>query len=224
MKLSVIIPALNEEEGIGGTLDEIKKSLDGRYEYEIVVVDDGSKDRTGDIAKSKGARVIRHPVNKGYGAAIKTAVEGSRYDTICLLDADATYPSPQIPDLMDAFTGDGCIVSGSRFMGKNMGMPIIRKIGNKFFVILASTLMMHRISDISSGMKIFTKKTFNDLQPLPDDLDMIVVMTLRTLKRKMKFVEIPIEYRGRMGSSKLSAVREGFRFLRTIIHMSLFGG
>jgi glycosyltransferase involved in cell wall biosynthesis len=220
--LSVVIPALNEEDGIGSTLDDVDATLKGVVEYEIVVVDDGSTDRTGKIAAAK-ARVIRHERNRGYGAAIKTGIKSAKYGTICLLDADSTYPPKDIPRLLEAYGGDRCIVSGARFLGKNVGMPWIREVGNTFFYNLASLLNGRRIHDISSGMKVFSKKTFDELQPLPDTLDMMLVITIRAIKKGMTFKELPIDYHDRKGASKLHALRDGLRFLRSIVKTSITG-
>ncbi|MBD3388034.1 MAG: glycosyltransferase [Candidatus Altiarchaeales archaeon] len=222
MELSVVVPALNEEDGVGETVEEVRAALAG-VTHEIVVVDDGSSDRTGEVAESAGARIIRHETNRGYGAAIKTGVENSSYGVICLLDADHTYPPAAIPKLLGEFKGDGCIVSGSRFLGVNAGMPFIRKLGNTFFIYLTSILLMKRVYDVSSGMKVFSKTTFDELQPLPDTLDMMIVITIRSHKRGYLFREVPIGYDDRKGASKLSAFREGVRFLTTIVRTSILG-
>jgi glycosyltransferase involved in cell wall biosynthesis len=221
MSLSIVIPALNEEKGIGDTLDGIRANLNGITDYEVVIVDDGSTDKTAEIASEKGAIVIKHDRNRGYGAAIKTGVGRAKYETICLLDADCTYPPSSIPQLLKNYRGDNCIVSGSRFLGKNMGMPFTRRVGNTFFLNLASILNGKRIYDVSSGMKIFSKRTFDSLQPLPDGLDMMLVLTIRSVKKGMTLVEVPIEYNDRKGASKLNSLREGTRFLMTVMKTSL---
>jgi glycosyltransferase involved in cell wall biosynthesis len=222
MGLSIVIPALNEQQGIARTLQEIKSALDGAIEYEIVVVDDGSTDATVREA-SKAATVISHGRNRGYGAAIKTGVEKSRFDTICLLDADCTYPPAGIMTLYKAYKSESDIISGSRFLGRNEGMPPIRKLGNSIFAMMASILLGRRVHDVSSGMKVFSKGAFKALAPLPDTLDMMLVITIRAIKRGYSFKEIPIEYGNRQGSSKLSAIREGARFAITIFRTGIFG-
>ncbi len=222
MKLSVVIPALNEEEGIGRTIDDLNKTLKG-LEYEIIVIDDGSTDNTSKIVNEKKAVLVRHKVNKGYGAAIKTGIKKSKFDTICLLDADHTYPPDEIPHLMSHYTELGGIISGSRFLGTNTGMPIIRKLGNMFFIRLTSLLLLKRVHDVSSGMKIFSKDTIEKLKPLPDTLDMMLVITIRAIKKGISFKEIPITYMDRKGASKLSAFKEGARFFKTIVKTALLG-
>jgi|WetSurMetagenome_2_1015567.scaffolds.fasta_scaffold172835_2 glycosyltransferase involved in cell wall biosynthesis len=222
MALSVVIPAYNEEEGIGATLAEVHRALTGLGDYEVVVVDDGSTDRTAEIA-GRDARVIRHERNMGYGAAIKTGVAKCAYETICLLDADCTYPPSAIPSLLERFSGDGCIVSGSRFLGSNRGMPLMRMVGNTFFTNFASLLLMRRVSDISSGMKVFTRSTFNGLEPLPDTIDLMLSMTMKAVTGGLTFIEVPIDYNGRRGVSKLSVLRDGLRFFVTIVRCRLRG-
>ena len=96
--LSIIVPALNEESGIGETVNRIKNAVKSiGIKYEIIVVDDGSNDQTAAIAEKAGARVIKHNVNKGYGAAITTGIKDSKYDILCCLDADCTYPPESVP-------------------------------------------------------------------------------------------------------------------------------
>jgi hypothetical protein len=142
---------------------------------------------------------------------------------ICLLDADCTYPPSEISTLLGQYKKESDIVSGSRFLGKNLGMPPMRKLGNVIFASMASILLRRRVYDVSSGMKVFSKRTFQALQPLPDTLDMMLVITIRGIKRGYDFKETPIEYGNRTGSSKLNTVSEGARFALTIVKTSILG-
>lgn len=222
MAVSVVIPAYSEVGGIGETVAGVKKALED-YEFEVIVVDDGSVDGTGAAAAEAGAVVARHGRNRGYGAAIKTGVGLARYDTICILDADCTYPPSAIPSLLSLLDGGRTVVSGCRFLGSNRGMPPVRLAGNMFFTALASILLMRRVRDVSSGMKVMSKATFRALEPLPDTFDLMVVVTVRSIRRGFVLVEAPIEYRGRRGESKLRAFRDGWTFLGSTVRTCLRG-
>lgn len=220
--LSIILPALNEEKAIGITLDRINNTLkESRTNAEVIVIDDGSKDRTAEIAKSKGVRVISHRVNLGYGVSLKDGFDSAKGDILCCIDADSTYPPEEIPKIYNYYlTHDVDMVVGSRLKGRCKGMPFIRKVGNKVLSRFAGMMLETRISDLTSGMRIISKKRYKSLLPLSNNLDFTVKMTLKCAARKMKVVEIPIEYDERRGVSKLSATKHGYLFLKTILHIT----
>lgn len=217
--ISIVIPALNEAEGISGVLAELK-SLD--KDLEIIVVDDGSTDRTAELAAShKGVTVIRHEKKKGYGAALKTGFLHAKGEYLGFLDADGTYPAKMFKTLFEALREkDFDLVVGSRFGAPGNGMPFSRKIGNIFFATLLSWLSDKKVADTASGMRMFKRSVLRRLMPLPDGLDFTPTMTARALHEGMKVLEVPIAYHERVGRSKLSIIRDGFRFLRSIMGIS----
>ena len=221
MELSVVIPAFNEERGIGATLDELKavlKSMAGSSE--IILVDDGSSDRTAAIALAKGVKVISHSTNRGYGAALAAGFSAAKGRVLACLDADGTYPPSELPKLYAALRKSGAeMVVGSRMAGKNEGMPLLRKFGNRILSNFASFMLGVRVSDLSSGMRVLPKETLQKLLPLSHELDFTVNMTLEAASQKMLVVEVPIDYRHRAGESKLSASRHGLMFLKSIIRV-----
>jgi hypothetical protein len=222
--LSVVIPAYNEENGIADIVERVlsvKEPLAeaGVSEMELIVVDDGSRDRTAEIVeRCPDVRLIRHATNKGYGAALKTGFSNAKGDLLAFLDADGTYPPEFFPKLCQvAIEQEADLVIGSRMAGEESEMPVTRRIGNFFFANLISLISNHRISDSSSGMRVLRREVLPALYPLPDGLNFTPVMSTRALHEGIKMVEVPITYSERVGRSKLSVVRDGTRFLNSII-------
>lgn len=225
--LTVVIPAYNEEKGIEvivnrvlAVKDDLKKvQVD---EMELLVVNDGSRDRTREIAEEISrrdpcVRVISHPKNRGYGAALKTGFAMARGELVGFLDADGTYPPEHFPQLCKAALDGGDVVIGSRMMGADSKMPITRRIGNLFFAGLLSLLGAQRVTDSASGMRVFKKSLLERIFPLPDGLNLTPVMSTRALHENLNVVEIPIPYSERVGRSKLSIFRDGRIFLESMI-------
>jgi len=225
--LSVVIPAYNEEAGIQAVL---RRVLDTRprlaaegLDLELIVVDDGSRDRTAEIvAATPGARLIRHRTNGGYGAALKTGFAAARGEWIGFLDADGTYPPEHFPELCRAaLAQDADIVIGSRMAGAASRMPFVRRVGNFIFARLVSLVSACRVTDSASGMRVFRKSILERLYPLPDGLNLTPVMSTRALHEGLKMIEVPIPYSERAGRSKLSVVRDGMRFAQSIVWTAL---
>lgn len=226
--LSVVIPALNEEDGIAEIIQRIERTRPaltavGVKDVEIIVVDDGSVDRTGEVASSfPSVRLIRHPRNRGYGAAIKTGFNSASGDLLAFTDADGTYPPERFPDLCRVALDEGAdVVVGSRRSGEHSEMPRMRRIGNFVWSNLVSVIGNHRVADPASGMRVLRASALRQLYPLPDGLNFTPVMSTRCVHENLKVVEVPIAYKERVGRSKLSIVRDGTRFLKTILWTSL---
>jgi glycosyltransferase involved in cell wall biosynthesis len=222
--LSVVIPAYNEEDGITAITERVlavwpSLRACGIQELEVVVVDDGSQDRTGEIvACNPDVRLVKHEINRGYGAALKTGFRHARGDLLAFLDADGTYPPECFPQLCQPILEEGAdLVIGSRMTGTESEMPLVRRVGNTIFAALVSLLGNHRISDSASGMRVFRQEVLAELYPLPDGLNFTPVMSTRALHENIKMVEVPITYSERVGRSKLSVVRDGLRFANSIV-------
>ncbi len=221
--LSVVIPAYNEE----GAIDAIVERVLGQREalaadgvaLELVVVDDGSRDRTAErVTAHADVRLVRHVRNQGYGAALKTGFAAATGEWLAFLDADGTYPPEQLPALCAIARERGAdLVVGSRMMGTETGMPLVRRIGNGIFAVLLSLVSGRRVSDSASGMRVFRRSALPALYPLPDGLNFTPVMSVRALYEGLRVDEVPIPYQERVGQSKLSVVKDGVRFLRSIV-------
>ncbi|MCP4185872.1 MAG: glycosyltransferase family 2 protein, partial [Hyphomicrobiales bacterium] len=230
--LSIVIPALNEEDGIADIIERIlaiKEPLArvGVADMELIVVDDGSQDRTPEIVADYAAQnpeviLVQHPVNRNYGAAIKTGFRQARGNLLAFLDADGTYPPEHFPQLCRPILEDGAdLVIGSRMAGADSEMPLVRRIGNTIFATLVSVISNRHVTDSASGQRVLRKEILPHLYPLPDGLNFTPVMSTRAMHEHIKVVEVPITYSERRGRSKLSVVHDGMRFLNSILMTAL---
>ena len=157
-------------------------------------------------------------MNRGYGAALKTGFSAARYGLVGFLDADATYPPESFADLcVPVLAGDADLVIGSRMAGAKSEMPPTRRLGNFMFAQLLSLIGRTTVTDSASGMRVFRRETLDILSPLPDGLNLTPVMSTRAVHEDVRVLEVPIPYEERKGRSHLNVVRDGFRFLETII-------
>jgi len=221
--LSVVIPAYNEENGIKEIAERVLavepalKAV-GVERMELVVVDDGSKDRTADVAAGiPGVSLIRHPKNRGYGAALKTGFSKASGELVGFLDADGTYPPEYFPQLCQSAMNGSDLVIGSRMAGEDSKMPVTRRVGNFFFANLLSLLGRQKVTDSASGMRVFKREILEQIYPLPDGLNLTPVMSTRALHEGIRIVEVPIPYSERVGRSKLSVIRDGQLFLQSMV-------
>ncbi len=225
--LSVVIPAYNEENGIAEIVERVLKIQPALAEVgvdhlELIVVNDASKDRTAEVAGSiPGVRLINHPVNKGYGGALKTGFSNATGDLVGFLDADGTYPPEYFPQLCQVAMKDAELVIGSRLAGEKSQMPAIRRIGNIFFAGLLTLISRQKVTDSASGMRVFRRDVISRIFPLPDGLNLTPVMSTRAIHEGVKIAEVPIPYSVRVGRSKLSVVKDGRIFLQSMVWTAL---
>jgi hypothetical protein len=227
--LTIVIPALNEEEAIGDTL---RRTLEARAyitanspvrDVDVVVVSDGSSDRTEEIARSfEDVTVLVFEKNRGYGAAIKCGFEHGRGDLVSFLDADGTCDPKIFADLCRALDEQRAdLVLGSR-MGPGSEMPLVRTIGNRIFAWILGALSKRVVKDTASGMRVIRRDALENLYPLPDGLHFTPAMSARALlEDKLKLIEVPMPYAERVGRSKLSVVKDGVRFLTVIVRAAV---
>jgi len=226
-KFTVVIPAYNEEDGIAEIANRVlsvRQPLQeiGIDDLELLVVDDGSSDRTVEIARSiEGVTIVQHPQNRGYGGALKTGFSQASGELIGFLDADGTYPPEYFPQLCQAALNGADLVVGSRRGGAESHMPPMRKLGNFIWSNLLTILGNQRIQDPASGMRVFKRAILDQVYPLPDGLNLTPVMSTRAVHEGVLYKEIPIPYAERMGRSKLSVVHDGSLFLQSIVWTAL---
>ena len=221
MQTSLIIPAFNEEKAISLVIEE---ALD--YVDEIIVVDDGSKDRTYEIAcrcaeKYFKVKVFRHQKNFGKVAAIRTGVNNASGEFIILTDADYTYPAQYIPLFIERLKKDADLVLGNRISLSKGNIPMFNRLGNIIFSSLTSFVACVEIKDGQTGFRAFRSSLFKDIDVRARSLEYETKMTVRAAKLGYNIVEAPIKYRKRIGKSKLRPIRDGYRMLRSLVSIAI---
>ena len=229
VELSVVVPVFNEEDSIGSLLDRMINVLrDTVANCEVIVVDDGSTDRTPEVVEEKGKawhiRIIRHRFNKGYGEALKTGLRASRGRCVLIMDGDGSYDPSQIPRLYSAIrANDYDMVIGWRTYVAGAEEPY-RTVAKKFLNLLASLLFKEHVKDVNSGMRVFKREAIlSILDELPSKFSFTTTATLLFLKKKLKIAYTPISYHRRKGKSKMKFVRDGLKILLTILCIAFFG-
>lgn len=227
--LSIIIPAYNEE---GAIASIIERSLAARARIqqeacsggvEIIVVSDGSTDRTAEIASGyREVQLVSYERNRGYGAAIKAGFEQATGSLLAFLDADGTCDPLFFVDLVSHLNATGAdVVIGSR-LGANSEMPALRRFGNRLFAGLLTAWGGDNVTDSASGMRVIRRAALKQLYPLPDGMHFTPAMsTLAIFDSRLSIAEVPMPYRERIGQSKLRVLHDGWRFLMVIIDTAL---
>lgn len=219
-KLSVVIPAHDEQQVIATTLNELRVVLDNAGNpYEIIVVDDGSTDSTANIVQAqKDIRLIQHSIRRGYGTALKTGISKASGDLILIIDADGTYQAADIPRLLEHFDGYDMVV-GSRNC-KSAKIPLSRKPAKWFLAKLANYLVREKIPDLNSGMRVFRKsdiKVFWNI--LASGFSFTTTSTLAYFCNDMLVKYVPVNYHKRKGKSKIRPIADGLNFILLILRV-----
>ena len=198
--LAVVVPAKDEEATLGELLDRVARVTVPGYVLCPIVVDDGSADRTSEVARERGAAVVRHAKNRGLGAAVRTglgvAVEAGA-SVVAYLDADLEYYPEDIPGLVEPIlAGRADYALGSRFLGGARGMRLYRRLGNYAFTALLALLTGCGISDGQSGMRAFSREAAARAEII-HDYNYAQVLTLDLVRKGFRLEEVPIRYRVR---------------------------
>jgi glycosyltransferase involved in cell wall biosynthesis len=214
-KLTIVIPAYNEEEVIGRVVARTRAT---KPECEIIVVDDGSTDRTSVVAEQAGARVVRHPYNKGNGASVKTGIRAARGEVILLLDADGQHSPEEIDRLLE-YIGPFDLVVGSRT--RESDTEKFRDFGNWVFSRLASYLVEMKVPDPTSGFRCFKRdKVMEFIHLLPNQYSYPTTTTMSFIKAGYNVKHVPIKFERRQGGkSHLRPWRDGVKFITIILKM-----
>jgi len=208
-KITVISPCLNEEQGIEQVLRRMPEFVD-----EVIIVDNGSTDRTSEVARSFGAKVIREDV-RGYGRSYKTGFASATGDLIITLDGDHSYPPDAISYLLEAFLHlEVDFLNASRFPVRDKhAMSFKHKFGNLILSLAMSMLFFRWVRDSQSGMWVFRRSILEGMKLMSNGMAFSEEIKIEALKRRVRFAEISIQYSSRLGEIKLNPWRDGFHNL-----------
>jgi glycosyltransferase involved in cell wall biosynthesis len=224
--VTVVVPAYNEEGGIRGVVERLSALELGRA-LELLVVDDGSMDRTAEelarLGKEQPAlRVLRHPRNRGYGAALKTGCAAALHDVIVITDADGTYPEDRIGELLACIDAGADMAVGAR-TGTDVHIPAVRRPAKACLRLLASYLAGQHIPDLNSGLRAFRRDFVAAYRPiLPDGFSFTTTITLAGLTNDHRVDYVSIDYAAREGRSKIRPVRDTLNFVSLILRTVLY--
>jgi glycosyltransferase involved in cell wall biosynthesis len=218
-EVSVVIPCLDEARSIAACVEAARDALaDGGYEGEVVVVDNGSIDGSGELAAAAGARVVTEP-RHGYGNAYLAGLGAARGRYIVMLDADLTYDAAELPRFVEALEDGGDLVLGNRMQRIHPGaMPWLhRRVGNPVLTGLLNQLFGTEVKDAHCGMRAVRREVLPQLNLRTSGMELASEMVIRAAKSGLEIRQFPIEYRMRQGKSKLSTWRDGWRHLRFLL-------
>ena len=222
--LVIVIPTLNEEGGIAATINSIKQNLDDKFNYKILVVDGSSTDKTVEIAKSLGAKILKQR-RRGYGDALQTGFfyVDTRMDSLItvMLDADGTYEPKDIIKMAEIIlNAEADFVIGNRFanMDKN-AMTRLNRFGNKFLSAIARKLLKIKVTDTQCGLRAFRSDLANIFYTASSGMPFATEMLAATKSYQIKIKEIPTSYHERMGETKLTPFHDGMKIFGTIIRL-----
>ncbi len=223
-----VVPALNEEKGIGWVINRIKKDLI-HYKTHIIVIDGHSTDKTREIAQRFGAEILPEPGTKsqrGYGNALNAgfkyvikSVSGNDENFLVMLDADGTYLPRDIPLLIDKlYDSHAGMVIGNRFANMTPGaMNIRNRLGNKIITFLLNLLYHTRINDSQSGMRVFRVEDIKKMRLMQNGMPFATELIMESKRRQIKICEVPISYKLRMGQPKLSPILDGAKIIISMV-------
>jgi len=226
-KLSVVIPARNEEITLGRVLEDLTATVPRLlgYDVEIICVDDHSTDRTAEIARSYGARVVANTRKPGKGMALRTGFEAATGDLIAMLDADYSHRPEDLPVLLEALRADAVgLVIASRVWGGSEEYTHIRALGNVFLSGLLGLCTRRYLSDALNGYKAFRRGVFTDFTYTSKAFEIEIELIANALRKGYRVVEVSSRERARAGGEmKSRVIRHGTRFLLRILLEGLKG-
>jgi glycosyltransferase involved in cell wall biosynthesis len=216
MKKTIVIPAYNEEEGITEVIQRCKKVC--KPGDEVIVVDDGSKDRTAQVAKKlHGVKVISYKKNKGKAGALKTGFRAAKNDIIVTIDADCTYPPERIPDLVKELDNADLVI-GTRFRRDwPSDMPWHRVMANKVGALVTSVILGRKVTDVTTGLRAFRKKLINGINIKAKGLDFEAEFTAKAITKGYRYKEVRIKAEEREGASTLHFFKDMWRFFKAVL-------
>jgi glycosyltransferase involved in cell wall biosynthesis len=219
--VSVVMPAYNEAQMVGEQIERLRQVMEhAKCIYELIVVDDGSTDETAKIAREHAVQLIQKQYNRGYGAALKTGIASAKYDWILITDADGTYPTETIPELLQNIPEYDMVVAAR--IGQNVHIPLIRRPMKWVLGRLANYLASQPIPDLNSGMRVFRKSLAEQFEHLlPSGFSFTSTITMALLFNDYRVLYIPIDYYKRVGISKVRALH-AYDFLLVILRTVIY--
>jgi glycosyltransferase involved in cell wall biosynthesis len=225
-KVSVVIPAKNEEETIGNVLDDLNQTISElpNYQFEVICVDDRSTDATANIANSFGAKVVQNTRKCGKGMALRAGFEAATGDVIVMMDADYSHRAEDLPLMLEALTDGVGLVIGSRVVGGSEEYTHIRALGNVFLSATLGLCTRRYLSDALNGYKVFRRDVFSDFQYTSKAFEIEIEIIANTMRKGYRVTEVKSHERARAGGEmKSRVVRHGIRFLLRILWEGLRG-
>lgn len=219
-KISVVIPAKNEEATIGLVLDDLYKSMPELtdYEVEVICVDDHSTDRTADIARAFGAKIVQNRGKSGKGRALRTGFWAASGDIVVMMDADYSHRAEELPIFLEALKNGVGLVIGSRVVGGSEEYTHIRALGNVFLSAALGLCTGRYLSDALNGYKVFRRDVFIDFPYTSKAFEIEIEIIANALRKGYRIVEVSSHERTRAGGEvKSRVVRHGTRFLLRIL-------
>lgn len=222
LEISAVIPAYNEEDGIGPVVRSLAEVLKKRAaKFEIIVVDDGSGDKTFDNAAAAGAAAVRHPMNRGYGRSLMTGFAKARYEWILMIDADGSYPPAEAEKLFEHAPACDLII-GAR-QGKNYWGTPLQAWRRQVYLSLAAFVAGEDIPDANSGLRLLRRAAFERSMPfLCLGYSFTTTMTLSFIQAGRFVRYVPIEFVERTGRSKVKFLRDILRTLQIMVQMMIY--
>jgi glycosyltransferase involved in cell wall biosynthesis len=216
--VSVVIPCLNEAETIAECVSRARTVLaKSSYDGEVLVVDNGSTDGSGDLARAAGAVVVDEP-RRGYGSAYLAGLAAARGDYIVMIDADLTYDFDEIPRFVDELEDGAQFVVGNRMQNIRPGaMPLLSRLGNPLLSGFLNVLHRTNVRDAHCGMRALRREVLPALNLRTVGMEFASEMVIRATRERLDVREVPITLHPRVGESKLSPFRDGWRHLRVIL-------
>ncbi len=215
--LSIVIPAYNEQAVIGDVIAGLKEELKNKN-YEIIVVDDGSTDKTFEIATGLGVKVIRHEFNKGYGASLKTGTRESSGEIVLFLDGDGQHNPKDVRPLLKHFPEYDMVV-GARTKSSSY-KPLLRRPGKRILSMFANFLAGTKIPDLNSGLRAFKKDILlKYIHLLPSGFSFSTTSTFAFMKSNRRVKYVPIATRKRVGKSSVKQFRHGFQTIMLMLRL-----
>jgi len=218
--ISVVIPAYNEEKTIGDVIEETIRVMENLgLPYEIIVVDDGSTDRTREIASKYKATVLSNGINRGKGYALRKGFRHTQGDIVVTLDADGSHNPKEIPDLINPLFNGVDITAGSRFLGQTRDHTSkLHIFGNHLINVLMMIMTRKMITDSQTGLRAFKKDFLKQITLESYGYEIETEITVKSLKNGFKLKEVPVSCKKRRHNvSKLKTLPDGFRILKTIL-------